>query len=72
MPRRVLHDQLRRAIVGDVVVPPLADRDAFVELVAAEQRLAELQQVALAFERNAELLAHRAGAAVAADEIVRP
>ena len=72
VPRRVLHDHLRRAVVGDVIVPPLADRDALVELVAAEQRLAELQQVAFAFERDAELLAHRAGAAVAADEILRP
>ena len=69
--RVVLHDQLRRLRVGDVIVPPLADRDALVQVVAAIERLAQLQQVAFAGKLDAELLAHDAGAAVAADQIFR-
>ena len=56
--------------VGHVIVPALADRDALVEVVAAVERLAQLQQVAFAAELDAELLAHGAAAAVAADQIV--
>ena len=57
--------------VGDVVVPPLADRNALEQIVAAIQRLAQLQQIGFALQLDAELPAHRAGAAVAADEIER-
>jgi hypothetical protein len=42
-----------------------------VEIVAAIERLAQLEQVALARQADAELLADRASAAVAADEIQR-
>jgi len=45
--------------------------DALKELVAAIERLAQLQDVALAAQRDAKLLAHEARAAVAADEIER-
>ena len=45
---RILHDQERRLAVGDVIVPALADRDALEQIVAAIQRLAELQHVGLA------------------------
>ena len=68
---RILHDQERRLCVGDVIVPPLADRDALEQIVAAEQRLAELHQIGFALQFDAELAAHRAGAAVAAGEIKR-
>jgi hypothetical protein len=71
VPRVVLQDELRRVGVGDVIVPSLADRNAVEQLVAAVQRLAELQDVALALQRDAELLANLAGAAVAAGEILR-
>ena len=41
---RILHDQLRRLVVGHVVVPPLsraiADRQTVEKLVAAIERLA--------------------------------
>ena len=57
--------------VGDVIVRgPVADRDALVQLVAAIERLAELQQVAVALQLDVELLAHPAAAAVAADQVV--
>ena len=68
---RVLHDELRRLVVGDVVVPALADGDALEQVVAAVQRLAELQDVAFAGQLDAELLADGAGAAVAADQVFR-
>ncbi len=68
----VLHDHLRRVVVGDVIVPSLADRDAVEQLLAVMQRLAQLQHpVFVAGKLDAELLAHHAGAAVAADEIGR-
>src|SRR5437870_1177377 len=45
VPSRILHDQERRRIVGDMVMPPfpgtVADRDALVQIVAAVQRLAQ-------------------------------
>ena len=66
MPGRILHDQEGRVAVGHVIVPALADRDALVQVFAVVQRLAQLQQVGLAGELDAELLAHGAGAAVAA------
>ena len=71
MPGRILHDELRRAIIGDVVVPPLADRDALEKIFAMIERLAQLQDVAFALQRDAELLAHQARAAVASDEVLR-
>ena len=67
----ILHDQLGRAVVGHVIVAALADGDALKELVAAIERLAQLQDVALTAQRDAKLLAHDARAAVAADEIAR-
>ncbi len=57
--------------VGNVVVPPLADRNALEQIVAAVQRLPQLQQIGVALQLDAELTAHVAGAAVAADEILR-
>src|SRR5690242_14167972 len=48
-----------------------ADRQALEQFVAAKQRLAQLQQVALPREPDAKLLAHGAGPAVAADETGR-
>ena len=49
-------------------MPALADRDALVEVVADIERLTQFEEIAVAFEANAELLAHEAIAAVAADE----
>src|SRR5437899_9791005 len=73
VPSRILHDQERRRIVGDMVMAPfagtVADRDALVEIVAAVQRLAQLQEVALAAQADAELVPYSARAAVAAHEI---
>ena len=73
VPGGILHDQLRRLVVGDVVVAPLPGPlpigKRVEQLVAAEQRLPQRQQVALAAQLYAELLAHRARAAVAADQI---
>ena len=48
VPGVVLHDELRRLRVGDVIVAALADRDALEEVVAAVERLAKLQDVAFA------------------------
>ena len=48
----------------------LADRDAVKQIVAAIQRLAQLQQIGFALQFDAELTAHRAVAAVAADQII--
>ena len=68
----ILHDHLRRAVVGDVIVPALADRDAVEQLLAIVQRLAKLQHaVFVAGKLDAEPLAHHARPAVAADEIGR-
>src|SRR6266481_8863467 len=73
VPSRILHDQERRRIVGDVVMPPFAgtvpDRDPVIEIVAAVQRLAQLQEIALAAQADAELVPYSARAAVAAHEI---
>src|SRR5438552_15993805 len=73
VPGRILHDQERRRIVGDMVMAPfagtVADRDALVEVVAAVHRLAQLQEGALAAQADAELVTYPARAAVAADEI---
>src|SRR5207249_11808546 len=49
----------------------LADGDALEQLVAAIQRLTQLEYVVLAAQLDAELLAHRAPAAVAAHHIRR-
>ena len=58
MPRRVLHDhQLRRAVIRHVVVPPLADRDALVEIVATKQAPDRAAAIDIALERDAELFA---------------
>jgi len=72
MPGRVLHDELGRMVVGDVIVAALADRDALEQLFAVVQRLAQLQHaVFVAGELDAELPAHRAVAAIAAGQIER-
>ncbi len=68
---RILHDEEGVAGIRHVIVPALADRDALIEPVAAVERLAQLEQIALAGEPDAELLAHRARAAVAAGKIAR-
>src|SRR5438034_1340094 len=64
VPSRILHDQERRRIVGDMVMAPfagtVADRDALVEIRAGVQRLAQLQEVALAAQTDAELVTHSA------------
>ena len=44
--------------VGDVIVPPFADRDALEQIVAAIQRLPQLQQIGFALQLDAELTAH--------------
>ena len=74
---RILHDQERRFGVGHVIVPAVAgprmrtvtDRHAIEQFVAAEERLTQPQQIAFAGQPDAKLPAHRAGAAVAADEV---
>ena len=64
---------MRRLVVGDVIVPALAgavaERQPLEQLFAVIERLAQPKQIAFAAELDAELLAHRAGAAVAADQI---
>ena len=64
-----LRDHGRAVGVDEIVVPPLAGDDLPVELVGAEDHLHQLADAPLAFQLDAGLLAHRAGAAVAADEI---
>ena len=52
VPGRVLHDQERRLVVGDMIVAalagPVADRQPLEQFVAAIQRLPQRQQIALA------------------------
>ena len=68
----ILHDHLRRVVVGDVVVPTLADRDAIEQVLAIVQRLAQLQHpVFVAGELDAKRFPHHTRTAVAADEIGR-
>src|SRR5712692_1255218 len=73
--RRVLHYEKSVVAVGDVIVAPLAgavaDGDALEQLVAAIQRLAQLEYVVFAAQLDAELLAHGAPAAVAAHHVRR-
>src|SRR2546421_11052885 len=69
MPGRILDDQLRRAIVGHVIVTPLADGDALIELVATVERLAQRHDAALASQPNAQLLADEARSSIATDQI---
>ncbi len=69
MPGRILDDQETPFGVGDVIMPPLADRDALVEILAIIERLPQLLDVGLTAEVDAELPAHQAAAAVAADHI---
>ena len=49
---RILHDQERRFVVGDVIVPAVArtvpERQPVEQLVAAVERLAQRQQIAFA------------------------
>ena len=49
----------------------IADRKAVEQFIAAKQRLTQFQQIPLAGQPDTQLLAHGAGAAVAADEISR-
>ena len=56
--------------VGDVIVPAFADRDALKQIVATIQSLPQLQQIGFALQLDAELAAHIARSAVAADEIL--
>ena len=64
-----LRDQGRAVGVDEIVVPPPAGDDLLVEIVGAEDHLHQLADAPLAFQLDAGLLAHRAGAAVAAHEI---
>ena len=52
-------------------MPPLADRNAVEQVVAFVKRLTELLQVGVALQLDTELAANEAGAAIAADQIVR-
>ena len=63
------NDEWEQRPFGDVVVASLAHGNAFVEIVAAEKRLAQLADIAFALQADAELLADGAGAAVASDQI---
>ena len=63
------NDEREERAFGDVVVASLAHGNLFVEIVAAEKRLAQLADISFALQADAELLADGAGAAVAADEI---
>src|SRR5256885_4029389 len=73
--RRILHDEKAVVAVGNVIVAPpagpLADGEALEQVVAAIQRLAQLQYVVLPAQLDAELLAYGAPAAVAAHHIRR-
>ena len=71
MAGRILHDQKRRMRVGNVVVPPLADRNELEQIVSAVQGLAQLQQIGFALQLDADLAAHIARPAVAADALPR-
>ena len=69
MPGRILHDQEAPLGVDHVIMPALADRDAFVEVFAVVKRLPQLLDVGLALERDPELPAHQAAAAVATHHV---
>jgi len=71
MPGVVLHDEERGPVVGEVIVPALADRDPGEQVGAVEQRLAQTQQ-RLSPEFDAELIAHRAARTVTAGQVRRP
>ena len=64
-----LRDDGRAVGVDEIVVPALAGADLPVELVRLEDHLHQVADAALALELDAELLAHPAGAAVAAHQI---
>ena len=72
--RRILHQQEARVLLGHVIVAAasraVADRNFVEQLVAAIERLAKRQHVRLAAQPDAERLSHRAGAAVAAGQVV--
>src|SRR5262249_59654457 len=69
MPGRILDDQETPFGVGDVIMPPLADRDALVQVLAIVERLPQLLDVGLAVELDAEQPAHQAVAAVATGHV---
>ena len=58
MPAAVLHDELGAVPVSDMVMTPLTDRNLRIQVFAVEQGLPQLQDVGLALEPNAQLLAH--------------
>src|SRR3974390_1428341 len=45
MPSRILQDQLRRVLIHHVIMPPFADGNALVELVATVESLPEPEDV---------------------------
>ena len=59
-----------KASVGKLIVTPLSRHDAFVEVVRPEDHLDEIADSSTALEPDAQLLADRAGATVAARQIV--
>src|SRR3954465_2385126 len=75
VPCRVLHDQKRRPLVRHMIVAamarPVSNGDFAEKLVAAEKRLAQLEQISLAPQFDVEQLADRTRPAVAADQIGR-
>src|SRR5262249_46094815 len=66
----ILHDQECRMGIGNVIMPPFADRDAVEQIVATIKPLPQLQQIGLTLKIDAELATHIARTTVAADEIL--
>src|SRR5579863_2848792 len=70
--RAVLKDDEREERpLRDVVVAPLAHWNSLVQIVAAEEGLAQLSDIAIALQWDAKLLADGAGTAVAPNEVRR-
>src|SRR6185369_17951475 len=67
---RVLHDQERIVRISNVIVPAFSDRNTLKQVIAAVERLPQLQQVGVTAELDAELAPHSAAAAIATDEIM--
>ena len=65
----ILDNQKTPFGVRDVIVTPLADRNAFIEIIAIVERLPKLLNVGFAVELDVERPAHQAIAAVATDHV---
>src|SRR5207247_9328994 len=67
--QRILYDKKTATAVGHMLMPASANWHALIEIFAIIKRLAQLLDVGLAVELDAELPAHEAAPAVATDHI---